>query len=83
MILAGVNYIEQQVTWCQFYLNENATCWRAPRLWSLVIQADRPVCKESCVLQLVLRSPENTTCVILAKTAIPPKRLQYITDANK
>jgi len=25
MILAGVNYIEQQVTWCQFDLNESVT----------------------------------------------------------
>jgi len=21
--LAGINYIEQQVTWCKFYLNES------------------------------------------------------------
>jgi len=23
--LAGINYIEQQVAWCQFYLNESVT----------------------------------------------------------
>ena len=46
-----------------------------------MIQADRPMCKES---RVVLRSLENTTRVILAKqVAIPPNRLQYIIDANK
>jgi len=25
MIFAGINYIEQQVTRCQFYLNESVT----------------------------------------------------------
>jgi len=25
MILSGINYIEQQVTGCQFYLNESVT----------------------------------------------------------
>jgi len=45
------------------------------------------MCKES---RVVLRSSENTTRTILAKTAIPAKRLQYIKvnkdeyiDANK
>ena len=47
-----------------------------------MIQANRPMCKESRVVQ---RSPENTTCVILAKIGSypPQKRLQYIIDANK
>jgi len=47
-----------------------------------MIQADRPICKES---RVVLRSPENTTGVILAKTGnyFPQKRSQYIIDANK
>jgi len=35
--LAGINYIEQQVTRCQFYLKESATSYRAPRLSSLMI----------------------------------------------
>jgi len=39
------------------------------------------MCKES---RVVLRSPENTTCVILAKTgSYSPKKLQYIIAANK
>jgi len=42
---------------------------------SLMIQADRPICKES---RVVLLSPENTTCIILAKTGsyILPKKDQ-------
>jgi len=39
--LAGINYIDQQVTRWQFYLNESVTRQRAPRLTSLMIQADR------------------------------------------
>jgi len=30
-----------------------------------MIQVDRPMCKES---RVVLRNPENKTCIILAKT---------------
>jgi len=51
-----------------------------------MMQADRPMCEGS---RVVLRSPENTTCIVLAKIGsysdIPPpkKRLQYIIDANK
>jgi len=63
--LAGINYIEQQVTRCQFYLDESVIRYRAPRLASLMIQAERPICKESRVVQ---HSPEHTTRVILAKT---------------
>jgi len=39
-----------------------------------MIQADRPMCKESRVVQ---RSPQNITCVILAKkqAAIPPNKI--------
>jgi len=45
-----------------------------------MIQDDRPVCKES---RVVLRRPENTTRVILAKTdSYSPERLQYIIDAK-
>jgi len=33
--LAGINYIEQQMQRCQFYLNESVTRQRAPRLSSL------------------------------------------------
>ena len=66
---------------CQFYLNESVIRWRAPRLSSLKMPPGRPMCKESCV---VVRSPENTTCVILAKaSSYSPKRLQYVIDANK
>jgi len=44
---------------------------------SLMIQANRPIYKESRIV-------ENTASVILAKqVTIPQKRLQYITDANK
>jgi len=45
-----------------------------------MIQADRPICKESRVM-----GPENTTRLILAKTGscFLPKRLQYIIDAKK
>jgi len=65
MILEDTNYTEQQVTRCQFYLNEGVTRQRAPRLSSLIIQADRPICNES---RLVFRNPENTTRVILTET---------------
>jgi len=41
-----------------------------------MIQAKRPVCEES---RVVLRSPENTTRVVLAKTGSysPPKITVY------
>jgi len=59
----------------------------ATRLSSLMIQADRLMCKESRVGR---RSPDNTKRVILAKKQVaitpPPqkkKKLQYIADANK
>jgi len=47
-----------------------------------MIQADKPICKES---RVVLRSLEHTTHAILAKkqAAIPPNKLQYIVDACK
>jgi len=64
--LAGISYIEQQVTRLRFYLNESVT-----RLSSLMIQADRPKCKES---HIVLRSPENTKRVIYL-FFIPPKNI--------
>ena len=38
-----------------------------PRLTSIMTQADRPMCKES---HIVLRSSENITRVILAKTKL-------------
>jgi len=45
---------------------------------SLIIQDGRPICKES---RVVLRSAENTTCVILAKTgSYSLQRLQHIID---
>ena len=38
-----------------------------------MITSDGPMCKES---RVVLRRPENTTCVISAKkVAIPPKNI--------
>jgi len=40
MILAGIKYIYEQVTRCQFYLNKIVTL-------VIVIQADKPMCKES------------------------------------
>jgi len=50
----------------------------APRLSSLITQADR--LRKSCLLW----GPENTTHVILAKAgSYFPKRLQYITEANR
>jgi len=63
--LAGINYTEQEVTRCQFYLNESVTHYRVPCQSSLMIQADRPIFNES---RVVLRSPENRTHVILTKT---------------
>jgi len=53
--LAGINYTKQQVTRCQFYLNESVTRSMAPRLSSLMTQADRPICN----VLYVLRSPRN------------------------
>ena len=42
-----------------------------------MIQADRPMCKESCA---VLRSTANTTRVNSAKTdSYPPKKKDYST----
>ena len=57
--LAGVNYIDQQVTWCQWKRN---TLEGATSIISM-LQADRPICKESVLLQ----SPENKICIILTK----------------
>jgi len=50
-----------------------------------MIQADRSMCEES---RVVLRSPENTARVILAKTDTYPrppqkKKLHYVIDVNK
>ena len=47
-----------------------------------MITSDGPMCKES---RVVLRRPENTTCVISAKKGSysPKNTLQYIIDANK
>jgi len=41
-----------------------------------MIQADRPICKES---RVVLGSPENTICVILAKTGSYSYKKDYST----
>jgi len=42
--LAGIIYIKQQVTGCQFYLNESVTHWTAPCLSPLITQADESIC---------------------------------------
>jgi len=46
-----------------------------------MIQADRPICKESRAVQW----SAEIQCVILAKTGtyFPQKRLQYIIDVNR
>jgi len=62
--LAGVNYIEQQYD-ANFILMK-AWHGRGRRVYRhIMIQVDRPMCKES---RVVLRNPENKTCIILAKT---------------
>jgi len=70
--LAGINYVEQQVTRCQFYLNESVTRQRAPRLSSLMIQAYRPMCKQSHV---VLRSPEIQRAILAKTGSYFPKKI--------
>jgi len=55
--LAGINYIKQQVTRCQFSLNERVTRRGSVITWNYDA-ADRPVCKER---RVVLRNTENTT----------------------
>jgi len=74
--LAGINYIEQQVALCQFYLNESVTRLRAPRLSSLMIQTNRPMCKESPV---ILWSPENMRYFSKNRYLFPyPPKNKYI-----
>jgi len=76
MILAGINYIEQQMTRCQLYLNRSVIRLRVPRLSSHTVQADIPMCKES---RVVLRNLENTTKI----GSYSSQKLQYIIDADK
>jgi len=75
--LAGINCIDQQVTWWQFCPNESEhTRGRHVyhHLWYRLIGLK---CAKKVMLYSRLRSPESTTRVILAKTgrlaiAIPP-----------
>jgi len=72
MIFAGINYIEQQVTQYQLYLNESFTRYVATSYHNLWYRL-KPICKER---RVVLRSLENTTRVILAKTvSYSPKQI--------
>ena len=44
------------------------------------LEADRPICKESCA---VFRSPEKYNTRYFSKNRYPPKNITYIIDANK
>jgi len=57
-------YIDQKVTWYQFYLNESVARLEGVTSIITMLQADRPICKES---RFVFPSPENKMPVILTK----------------
>ena len=62
--LAGVNYVDQRVTWCHIFSWWKCNTLEGATSIITMLQADRPICKESHV---VLPSAENNMRVILTK----------------
>jgi len=79
--LVRINYVKQQTTRCQFYLNERVTRQRAPRLSTRPIQADSHKINDRKLELYSKKTPDTqsvTTMVLHYRQLVKPDSVRCV-----